>query len=182
MRENEDLHSVKVSAQQRAGPVAPPHLGPAPLHPGTFPAGTGKSTRTHNWVWDVTIIVIHEGSTRPWRLSQRHKDTATVWGDLSSKNCGLNTAWPQILDCTPRLTLFYSWLFTWCVFFPGTDFWEVTWWKTPWCWERLRAGGEGDDRGWDGWMASLTRWTWVSASSGSWWWTGKPGVLRSMGS
>ena len=44
------------------------------------------------------------------------------------------------------------------------------------------AGGEGDDRGWDGWMALLTRWTWVWVSSGSWWWTGKPGMLRSMGS
>ena len=54
--------------------------------------------------------------------------------------------------------------------------------KSPWFWERLRAGKEGDDRGWDGWMASLTRWTWVWASLESWWWTGKPGVLRSMGS
>ena len=47
---------------------------------------------------------------------------------------------------------------------------------------RLRAGGEGDDRGWDGWMASLTQWTWVWVDSGSWWWTGRPGVLRFMGS
>ena len=52
----------------------------------------------------------------------------------------------------------------------------------PWCWEWLKVGGEGDDRGWDGWMASLTRWTWVWASSGSWWWTGKPGVLQFIGS
>ena len=44
------------------------------------------------------------------------------------------------------------------------------------------AGGEGDDRGWDGWMASLTRWTWVWVNSGSWWWAGRPGVLRFMGS
>ena len=50
------------------------------------------------------------------------------------------------------------------------------------CWEGLGAGGEGDDRGWDGWMASPTRWTWVSVNSGSWWWTGRPGVLRFMGS
>ena len=48
--------------------------------------------------------------------------------------------------------------------------------------ERLKAGGEGDDRGWDGWMASPTQWTWVWASSRSWWWTGRPGVLQSMGS
>ena len=49
-------------------------------------------------------------------------------------------------------------------------------------WERLRAGGEGDDRGWNGWMASLTQWTWVWVNSGSWWWTGRPGVLQFMGS
>ena len=50
------------------------------------------------------------------------------------------------------------------------------------CWERLKAGQEGDDRGWDGWMASLTQWTWVWSSSRRWWRTGKPGVLQSMGS
>ena len=59
---------------------------------------------------------------------------------------------------------------------------ELTHWKTPWCWERLKAGGEGADRGWDSWMASPTQWTWVWVSSGSWWWTGRPGVLQSMGS
>ena len=48
--------------------------------------------------------------------------------------------------------------------------------------EELGAGGEGDDRGWDGWMASLTQWTWVWVNSRSWWWTGSPGVLRFMGS
>ena len=64
-------------------------------------------------------------------------------------------------------------LATWCD--------ELTPWKRPWCWERLKAGGEGDDRGRDVWMASLTWWTCVWASSGSWWWTGKPGVLQSMG-
>jgi len=57
---------------------------------------------------------------------------------------------------------------------------ELTHWKRPWCWERLKAGGEVDHRGWDGWMASLTRWTWVWVNSGSWWWTGRPGVLQSM--
>ena len=59
---------------------------------------------------------------------------------------------------------------------------ELTHWKRLWCWVGLGAGGEGDDRGWDGWMASLTRWTWVSVNSGSWWWTGRPGVVRFMGS
>ena len=63
-------------------------------------------------------------------------------------------------------------LVTWCE--------EPTHWKRPWCWERLKAGGEGDDRGWHGWMASLTLCTWVWVNSGSWWWTGRPGVLQSM--
>ena len=58
---------------------------------------------------------------------------------------------------------------------------ELTHWKRRWCWERSKVGGEGDDRGWDGWMASPTQWTWVWVSSGSWWWTGRPGVLQSMG-
>ena len=72
----------------------------------------------------------------------------------------------------------WSWnsnnLATWCE--------ELTHWKRPWCWEILRAGREGDDRGWDGWMASRTRWTWVWVNSGRWWWTGRPGMLRFMGS
>ena len=63
---------------------------------------------------------------------------------------------------------------------PDAKSWLI--WKRPWCWERLRAEGEGDNRGWDGWMASLSRWTWVWVVSGSWWWTGRPGVLQSMGS
>ena len=70
----------------------------------------------------------------------------------------------------------WSWnsntLTTWCK--------ELTHWKRPRCWERLKAGGEGDNRGWDGSMASLAWWTWVWAISKSWWWTGRPGVLRSM--
>ena len=57
---------------------------------------------------------------------------------------------------------------------------ELTHWERPWCWERLKVGGKGDDRGWDGWMASLTQRTWVWVNSRSWWWTGRPGVLQSM--
>ena len=63
---------------------------------------------------------------------------------------------------------------TWCE--------ELTHLKTSWCWERLKAEGEGDNRGWDGWMVSLTQRTWVWVNSGSWWWTGRRGVLQSMGS
>ena len=59
---------------------------------------------------------------------------------------------------------------------------ELTHSKRPWCWERLRAEGEGDNRGWDGWMTSPTQWTWVWVDSGSWWWTRRPGVLQFTGS
>ena len=64
----------------------------------------------------------------------------------------------------------------------GHLMWRADSLKRLWCWEGLGAGGEGDDRGWDGRMASLTWWTWVWVGTGSWWWTGKPGVLQSMGS
>ena len=59
---------------------------------------------------------------------------------------------------------------------------ELTHLKRPWWWERLKVGREGDNRGWDGWMASLTQWTWVWVNSGCWWWTGRPGILWSVGS
>ena len=59
---------------------------------------------------------------------------------------------------------------------------DPTHWKRPWCWERLRAGGEGGSRGWDGWIASPTQWTWVWASSRIWWRKGGPDGLWSIGS
>ena len=65
-------------------------------------------------------------------------------------------------------------LVTWCE--------ELTHRKRPWCWERLKAGGEGDNRGWDGCMASVIQWTWVWVKSRRWWWTGRPSMLQSMGS
>ena len=61
------------------------------------------------------------------------------------------------------------------------DMMELTHWKRPWCWERLKAGGEVGSRGWDGLMASHTQWTWVWASSGSWWWTGIPACCSPWG-
>ena len=72
----------------------------------------------------------------------------------------------------------WSWnsntLATWCK--------ELTHLQRPWCWVRLKVGRKGNDRGWHGWMASPTRRIWVRVSSRSWWWTGRPGVLQSMGS
>ena len=74
-----------------------------------------------------------------------------------------------------------NWCWSWNSNTLATWWEEMTHWKRPWCWERLKVGGEGDDRGWDGWMASLTQWTWVWVNSWSWWWTRRPGVLQSMG-
>ena len=106
-------------------------------------------------------------------------------------NCGVEDSWESLgLQGDPtspswrRSVLGIYWkdwcwhwnantLATWCE--------ELTHLKRLWCWEGLRAGGEGDDRGWDGWMASPTQWTWVWVDSRSWWWTGRPGMLRSMG-
>ena len=99
-----------------------------------------------------------------WRRLLRVSWTARRSNQLILKEINLNIHWKD-------------WCWNW-----GSNT-LATWCKSwPWCWERLKAGGEGDDRRRDGWMASLTRWTWVWASSRSWWWTGKPGVLQSMGS
>ena len=109
--------------------------------------------------------------------------------ELMLFNCGVGEdSWESLgLQGDPtsqssrKLTLNIHWkdwcwnsntLATWCE--------ELTHWKRPWCWERLKAGGEGDDRGWDSWMGP-TQWTWVWINSGCWWWTGRPGVLLSMG-
>ena len=75
-----------------------------------------------------------------------------------------------------------DWCWSWNSNTLATGQEELTHLKRPWCWERLKVGGKGDNRGWDGWMTSSTRWTWVWVDSGSWWWTGRPGVLQSMGS
>ena len=97
-------------------------------------------------------------------------------------NCGVGEdSWESILkEISPgcslerlMLKLKLQYLATWCE--------ELTYLKRSWCWERSKAGGEGDDRGWDGWMASWTQWTWIWVNSGSWWWRGRPGVLRFMG-
>ena len=92
----------------------------------------------------------------------------------------------EIKPVNPKVNPEYSWK-DWCWSGSWSTNTLATWceeqahWKRPWYWERLKAGGEGDDRGWDGGMASLILWTWAWASSGSWWWTVKPGVLQSIG-
>ena len=75
-----------------------------------------------------------------------------------------------------------DWCWSWNSNTLATSCKELTHWRRPCCWEGLETGGDGDDRGWDGWMVSPTRWTWVWINPGSWCWTGRPGVLRFVGS
>ena len=101
-----------------------------------------------------------------------------TWESLGLQGDQISQSWGKSTLNSYWKDWCWSWnsntLATWCK--------ELTHWKRTRCWERLKAGGEGDDRGWDGWMASLTQWTWVWVNSRSWWWAGKPGVLQSMGS
>ena len=100
------------------------------------------------------------------------------WESLALQGDPTNPFWRRSALGFLWKELCWSWnsstLATWCE--------ELTHWKRLWCWEGLGAGGEGYDEGWDGWMASPTRLIWVWVSSGRWWWTGRPGVLRFMGS
>ena len=98
------------------------------------------------------------------------------WTVVPEKTLECSLDCKQILFRTDLKDWCWSWnsntLATWCE--------EPTPWKKFWCWERLKAGGERDNRGKDDWMASRTKWIWVWVGFGSWWWTGNPGVLQSM--
>ena len=113
-----------------------------------------ESWAPKNWCfWTVVLEKTLESSLRVLWTARRSNQPIL-------KESVLNIHWK---DCC------WGWssntLATWCE--------KLTHWKRPWCWERLKVGEEGDDRGWDGWMASPTWWTWVWVSFGSWWWTGR---------
>ena len=100
------------------------------------------------------------------------------WESHGQQGDHTNQSWRK-----PVLNIHWKdWWWSWSFNTLGTWRKELTHWKRPWCWERLRAGGEGINRGWDGGMASSTQWTWVWTNSGRYWRTGKPRVLQSMGS
>ena len=125
-----------------------------------------------------------------WMWELDHKDSWVLKIDAFELWCWrrlLRAPWTTrrsnqsiLKEISPEYSLNY-WRWSWSFDTLTTRWKELTLWKRPWCCKRLKAGGEGDDRGWDGWMASPTRWTWIWASSRSWWWTGKPGVLLPMG-
>ena len=121
-----------------------------------------------------------------------------LWRKLSAKelmllNCGVrDDSWESLGmqgdPTSPSLRRsvlgvhWKDWRWSWNSNTLATSCEELTHWKRLWCWEVLGAGGEGDDRGWDGWMASPTWWTWVWVNSGSCWWTGRPCMLWFIGS
>ena len=85
-------------------------------------------------------------------------------------------SWPAYRFLKRKLVLnihWKDWCWSWSSNTLATRYKNWTHWKRPWCWELLKAGGEGDDRGQNGWMISPTQWTWVWINSGSWWWTGR---------
>ena len=117
--------------------------------------------KAEHWIIDALNCGLRKDS---WEtLGLQGDPTSPSWSDSV-----LNVHWKDWC---------WSWdsntLTTWCE--------ELTHLKRPWCWERLKAGEEGDDRGWDGWTALVSQWAWVWVSSGNWWWTGRPGMLQSMG-
>ena len=145
---------------------------------------------TRNSIINTKLLMYVCSHVRMWELSHKESWVSRNWcfwtvvlekalespldcKEIQPVNSKGNQSWIVI----GRTDWCWSWssntLATWCK--------ELTHWKRPWCWERLKTSGEGENRGWNDWMASLTRWTWVWASSGYWWWTGKPGVLQSMG-
>ena len=129
---------------------------------------------SHVWMWELD----HEESWTPknwcfWTVMLEK----TLEGPLDCKEIK-----PVHLKGSQSWIFIGSWIVTggwsWSSNTLATWGEELTHWKRPWCWERLKVGGEEDDKGWDGWIASRTWWTRVWVSSGCWWWTGKPGMLQ----
>ena len=128
---------------------------------------------SHVWMWELyykETWVLKNWCFWPVVLEK------TLESPLDSEIKQVNPKWNQswmLIGRTDAEAKTPKTLTTWCK--------ELTPWKRPWCSERLKAGGKGDDRGFDAWVASPTRWTWVWASSRNWCWTGKPGMVQSMG-
>ena len=121
--------------------------------------------RQWNGILDISKVLLKTLYTHSWEsLGLQGDPTGPSW-----RRSVLGVHWND-------------WCWSWNSSTLATSCEVLTHWKRPWCWEGLGAGGEGEDRGWGGWMASPTWWTWVWVNSGSWWWTGRPGVMRFMGS
>ena len=137
------------------------------------PSSQGYSfSSSHVWMWKLDY-------KESWALKNWCFWTVVLEKTLESPWTARRSNQSILKEISPEYSLqglILSWnsntLVTWCK--------VLTHWKRPWCWERLKAGGEGDGKAWDGWMASPPQRTWVWVSSRSWWWTGSLGVLQSM--
>jgi len=139
---------------------------------GPFSQSYGFSSG-HVWMWELYY-------KESWALKNQ-----SFWTVVLEKTLESPLDWKEIQLAHPKgdqSWIFKDWCWSWNFNTLATWCEELIHWKRPWFWERLKAGGEGDDRGWDGWMALPTQWIWVWLNSSSWWWTGKPGMLRFMGS
>jgi len=151
-----------------ASPASVPALATAPGFSRVIHTPCGSSRTGWEWsavvVWPMPIqsTVVHLLCYSDW-IKDRHVTQVSLIRANPMTYSGV----------TRKKHSFFSWIWNFKE--------ELTHLKRPWCWERLMAGGEGDDRGLDGWMASPTRWTLVWVNSRSWWWTRKPCVLQSMG-
>ena len=137
---------------------------------------------SHVWMWELDCkdswvpknwcfwtVVLEKTFEMPWTARRSNESILKeISPEYSLEGLMLK------LKLQLMLELMAATLAIWCE--------ELTHWKSFWCWEILKVGGEGDDRGWDGWMASLMQWTWTWTNSGRWWGTGRPGVLQSVGS
>ena len=127
----------------------------------------------HVWMWELAIKKAEHWRIDAFELWCWRRLLRVPWTARRSNQSLLKEISPEYFLERLMLNWNSNTLVTWCE--------ELTHWKRPWWWERLNVGGEGDDKGWDGWMASLMWWTLVWVNSGSWWWTGRSGVLQSMG-
>ena len=123
----------------------------------------------HVWMWELDY-------KESWALKSCGVGE-DYWESLGLQGDPTSPFWRR-----PVLDVYWKdWYWGWNSNTLATSCLELTHWKRPWSWEWLGAGGEGDDRGWDGWMASPTQCTCVRVNSRSWWWTGRLGMLRFMG-
>ena len=139
---------------------------------GLYSQSYGYSS-SHVWMWELDH---KEGwALKNWCL---HGAGEVSWASLGLQGDQASQSWRKSAPNMHWKDWCWSWnsnnLSTWCE--------QLTHWKRPWCWEGLKVGEKRGDRGWHGWMTSLTQWTWVWTNFGKWWRTGKPGMLQSMGS
>ena len=127
-------------------------------------------------------IPLHASCWNSWVHAWVRDTQFWLWSSHTHAKTTISTYAPSRLALWGHF-FFFCWCIDSAVEAEAPIYWppKPTHWKRPWCWETLRTGGEGGNRGWDGWMASLSQWTWVWENSGRWWRMGKPGMVQSTG-